>query len=586
MNGRPHTALLSQQTCLQHCFKARSSEPAHVRHNCFARAHLSKPFRSVLPRSHGANSGGWRCVTAANGWDIREPLLHRSRSRRCHRTAASKAKGSGGGKASKQAEGFGAANEAEAPSSFQPPENGDRSVQDSAQNGTAGDAEGPPVYNSAEAEQRSSFEAAARQEEESGDVLGLTNEEALLMEDQVAEYVQVCQDRYQVDGLVEIGLSGRNMPAVLLRHPNGSEAMVYLHGANVGSWTRPDGRELLYLRQGNLMNGVSPVRGGIPIAFPQVGRGELPTDGFMSSVHWSIADTGVSDPEVASDRAPSVALYTESDDATMEIWPHSYEAMYTVSLMENDDFPDTAPSEESSAASDASGAAGRSGPNFAAKSRLRFDNEKVDDNPLQLRCVLEIMNTGEDEMVFTTALQTHFAILPLGDYPGNSSNVRVLGLGGKHALDFATDPSNPKLTTDPDDYVYFGDQVVDRVYVDTEDTDMLMCPGDRSHIQLFNRQGFRDCAISNPFNKAREEYKDFITMQSARVARPVKLQPGESFVGEMVIRSYNTMWERPMFEYERGDSQSTEPMPDIEGVDRRPAARLEGVEAERIDMEE
>jgi hypothetical protein len=46
------------------------------------------------------------------------------------------------------------------------------------------------------------------------------------------------------------------------------------------------------------------------------------------------------------------------------------------------------------------------------------------------------------------------------------------------------------------------------------------------------------------------------------------------------------MWERPMFEYERGDSQSTEPMPDIEGVDRRPAARLEGVEAERIDMEE
>jgi hypothetical protein len=61
-----------------------------------------------------------------------------------------------------------------------------------------------------------------------------------------------------------------------------------------------------------------------------VGRGELPTNGFMSSVHWSIADTGVSDPEVASDRAPSVALYTESDDATMEIWPHSYEAMYTV----------------------------------------------------------------------------------------------------------------------------------------------------------------------------------------------------------------------------------------------------------------
>lgn len=64
------------------------------------------------------------------------------------------------------------------------------------------------------------------------------------------------------------------------------------------------------------------------------------------------------------------------------------------------------------------------------------------------------------------------------------------------------------------------------------------------------------------------------------------MQPGESFVGEMVIRSYDTMWERPLFEYEESDPLQSEPMPDTAGVSERPALRLDGVEEERIDREE
>lgn len=40
--------------------------------------------------------------------------------------------------------------------------------------------------------------------------------------------------------------------------------------------------------------------------------------------------TGVANPEVARDPAPSVALWTESDESTLELWPHKFEAMYTV----------------------------------------------------------------------------------------------------------------------------------------------------------------------------------------------------------------------------------------------------------------
>ncbi len=72
-------------------------------------------------------------------------------------------------------------------------------------------------------------------------------------------------------------------------------------------------------------------RGGIPVVFPQYGRGSLPTNGLLRRMHWSIAATGVADPDVATDLAPSVALFAESDETTLAVWPHKFEAMYTVS---------------------------------------------------------------------------------------------------------------------------------------------------------------------------------------------------------------------------------------------------------------
>lgn len=40
---------------------------------------------------------------------------------------------------------------------------------------------------------------------------------------------------------------------------------------------------------------------------------------------------GVADPERARDPAPSVALWAEADSFTLGVWPHRFEAMYTVS---------------------------------------------------------------------------------------------------------------------------------------------------------------------------------------------------------------------------------------------------------------
>lgn len=63
--------------------------------------------------------------------------------------------------------------------------------------------------------------------------------------------------------------------------------------------------------------------------------------------------------------------------------------------MESDDVPDTTMPEDDLAAQDVGGTPppARSGA-AGGQQRLRFENEEKDSHPLQLRCVLEILNTG------------------------------------------------------------------------------------------------------------------------------------------------------------------------------------------------
>lgn len=75
----------------------------------------------------------------------------------------------------------------------------------------------------------------------------------------MSSYLEYCQETFNIPGLVQVvdGINGQ--PAVLMRHPNGSEAELYLHGANVVSWRKGDGTEILYLRPDNAFDGVSPI---------------------------------------------------------------------------------------------------------------------------------------------------------------------------------------------------------------------------------------------------------------------------------------------------------------------------------------
>ena len=63
-----------------------------------------------------------------------------------------------------------------------------------------------------------------------------------------ARYVDGCRHMFGIEDYVDFWIGENDLPLAHLTHPSGSSAVVYLHGANVTSWTKPSGEELLHVR--------------------------------------------------------------------------------------------------------------------------------------------------------------------------------------------------------------------------------------------------------------------------------------------------------------------------------------------------
>lgn len=72
----------------------------------------------------------------------------------------------------------------------------------------------------------------------------------------------------------------------------------------------------------------------------------------------------------------------------------------------------------------------------------------------------------------------------------------MLGLGGMRFIDYA-DPSDPLLFVDTSDYTWFPmDKDLTRLYLEaTDEGDIMLCPGNRTYMQMLNRQGFSEMAV-------------------------------------------------------------------------------------------
>lgn len=115
-----------------------------------------------------------------------------------------------------------------------------------------------------------------------------------------------------------------------LRTRHGARCRLQSSGAHILSWQPAHGPEQLFLsRQSGIGSGV-PVRGGIPIVFPQFADlGKLPKHGLVRQREWQFRQM----IQAADEHS---CLFTIADDErTRAVWPHRFQLEYAVCLRDN-----------------------------------------------------------------------------------------------------------------------------------------------------------------------------------------------------------------------------------------------------------
>lgn len=117
------------------------------------------------------------------------------------------------------------------------------------------------------------------------------------------------------------------LDALRLNGPRGATVVISRQGAQVLSWQTPDGRERLYLSEKAIIDGSAPIRGGIPVCFPQFASlGPLPKHGFVRTQRWEVGT------QRCGDDYALVTLETGDDEATRALWPHPFRLELTLML--------------------------------------------------------------------------------------------------------------------------------------------------------------------------------------------------------------------------------------------------------------
>src|SRR5271169_1178283 len=123
--------------------------------------------------------------------------------------------------------------------------------------------------------------------------------------------------RLEIPGMAEVVEGNGGLPKVRITSAQARGEM-YLHGAQVTSWTPVGREEVFFLSSQSRWEDGRAIRGGVPICFPWFGDKaddpEAPAHGFVRTKSWqldSIVDTGA---------AVAVTLSTPSDESTKRWW--------------------------------------------------------------------------------------------------------------------------------------------------------------------------------------------------------------------------------------------------------------------------
>jgi len=120
---------------------------------------------------------------------------------------------------------------------------------------------------------------------------------------------------------------------------SGATVTVALLGATVVSFKSGDGKERLFLSNEAVLDGSKPIRGGVPLVFPQFGGGKLQSHGFARNSTWNFVEPQVTETEAGAEpsakkQKPSefseLVFELSANEETRAMWPHDFALVYTV----------------------------------------------------------------------------------------------------------------------------------------------------------------------------------------------------------------------------------------------------------------
>lgn len=268
------------------------------------------------------------------------------------------------------------------------------------------------------------------------------------------------------------------LPALRLRTKGGAAAVVSLYGAQVLSWAPPGGAERLYLSPKAVFDGKTPIRGGIPVCFPQFADlGSLPAHGFARTATWSVLT------ERTGDDFALLTLGLSDNEATRAVWPHPFSAELGI---------------------------------------------LIEDGRLDLE--LEVENTGDQALEFTAALHTYLAV----------REVEESRLEGLHGFEYRDKADSNRVKRDSGDVVLFEAET-DRVYHGVN-RPLLLREYSRSlginadgfpDVVVWNPWVERSAAIADLPD---DGFRRMLCVEAAAAARePVRVPAGETWWGRQTL---------------------------------------------------
>jgi glucose-6-phosphate 1-epimerase len=267
--------------------------------------------------------------------------------------------------------------------------------------------------------------------------------------------------------------------AIELALPNGSRAIVMLHGAHVVSWQDAAWGEQLYLSPLSRMETGKAIRGGVPVIFPQFEeRGpdfDVPRHGFARTTAWQLDDLRATDDQALC------TLMLADNDTTQALWPHRFSLELTVALSAN-----------------------------------RLDME------------LHVVNTDAHAWAFSAALHTYLGISQL-------TQVRLQGLDGCRF----TDAKSTASSTESDVEKRFAGHI-DRIYTQAPRSVLLR---DGARLLNIEADAFEDAVVWNPgpalcagmSDMPSAGWEHMLCVEAAQINQPPVLQPSESWTGRQSL---------------------------------------------------